>query len=39
MTVTLAGKPATLVFGLDRKITYANMLVHKETTTAANTAR
>jgi len=30
MTVTLAGKPATLVFGLDRKITYANMLVHKE---------
>ena len=30
MTVTVAGKPATLIFGLDRKITYANMLVHKD---------
>jgi NitT/TauT family transport system substrate-binding protein len=30
MTVTIAGKPATLIFGLDRKITYANMLVHKD---------
>jgi NitT/TauT family transport system substrate-binding protein len=30
MTITLAGKPATLIFGLDRKITYANMLVHKD---------
>ena len=30
MTVTIAGKPATLIFGLDRRITYANMLVHKD---------
>ena len=30
MTVTVAGKPATLIFGLDRKITYANILVHKD---------
>lgn len=30
MTVTVAGKPATLIFGLDRKITYANVLVHKD---------
>ena len=30
MTVTIAGKNATLIFGLDRKITYANMLVHKD---------
>jgi NitT/TauT family transport system substrate-binding protein len=30
LTVTIAGKPATLIFGLDRKITYANMLVHKD---------
>src|SRR5258708_18302093 len=30
MTVTLAGKPATLGFVLDPKITNANMLVHKE---------
>ncbi len=30
MTVTIAGKAATLIFGLDRKITYANILVHKD---------
>ena len=30
MTVTVAGKPATLILGLDRKITYANVLVHRD---------
>ena len=30
MAVSIAGKPATLVFGLDRKITFANILVHKD---------
>lgn len=30
ITVTLAGKEATLVAGCDRKITYANVLVHKD---------
>lgn len=28
--LTLAGKPATLVFGFDRKLTYANVIVRRE---------
>lgn len=28
--LTLAGKPATLIFGFDRKLTYANVIVRKE---------
>jgi NitT/TauT family transport system substrate-binding protein len=28
--LTLAGKPATLVFGFDRKLTYANIIVRRE---------
>ncbi|KAG0927565.1 hypothetical protein G6F31_018013 [Rhizopus arrhizus] len=28
--LTIAGKPATLVFGFDRKLTYANVIVRRE---------
>lgn len=28
--LTLAGKPATLIFGFDRKLTYANIIVRRE---------
>src|SRR5690606_12556331 len=28
--LTLAGKPATLIFGFDRKLTYANVIVRRE---------
>ena len=28
--LSLAGKPAVLVFGFDRKLTYANVIVRRE---------
>jgi NitT/TauT family transport system substrate-binding protein len=30
LATTVAGKPTTVVFGLDRRITYANILIRKE---------
>jgi NitT/TauT family transport system substrate-binding protein len=30
LATTIAGKPMTVVFGLDRRITYANLLIRKE---------
>ena len=30
MMITVAGKEARLVFGLDNRITYANLLIHKD---------
>ena len=30
MTISVAGKEANLIFGLDDRITYANLLVHKD---------
>lgn len=30
LATTIAGKPTTVVFGLDRRITYANLLIRKE---------